>query len=79
MSDRTPRGKAARKKWSAERRTGRVNTHRANGAPSESTSAPARKVPIGEAMRLAVEQLGECVVDPGLAPTQLLELGEAYE
>jgi hypothetical protein len=40
---------------------------------------PIETVPIGEAMRRAVEQLGEAVVDPGLAPTQLLELGALFE
>lgn len=73
-----PRAKTGRRKWSAERH----NTHKANGSLPESRAAspePEEKVSIGEAMRQAVEQLGDVRVDPGLAPTQLLELGECYE
>lgn len=37
------------------------------------------KVSIGEAMRRAVEELGEVVVDDKLAPSQLRQLAEYYE
>lgn len=57
----------------------RVNRHTSNGSPSESAEVLPEKVNIGEAMRRAVEALGEARVDAGLAPTQLLELSECYE
>ena len=72
------RAKTGRKKWSA----GRRNTHKANGSLPESRAAspePDEKVTIGEAMRRAVEALGDVNIDPGLAPTQMMELGECYE
>lgn len=59
--------------------THRITTHRSNGNLSQSVEVAPEPVPIGEAMRLAVEQLGESRVDPALAPTQLIELGYCYE
>lgn len=73
-----PRAKAGRKAWTA----GRRNTHKANGSVAESAAAvpePETKITIGEAMRRAVEELGEVIVDDTLAPQQLRELGECYE
>lgn len=60
----------------------RVMTHKPNGGLPESREvAPGdpEPVPIGEAMRRAVETLGAAKVDPGLALFQLLELGKCYE
>ena len=57
----------------------RTTTHRPNGSPPEVHAAPAEPVPIGEAMRRAVEQLGEVVIDDKLAASQLRELAECYE
>jgi len=73
-----PKATARRKSWSAHR----VNTHKGNGSLSESQEvAPGEneQIPVGEAMRRAVEALGSVAVDPGLAPAQMLELGECYE
>jgi hypothetical protein len=69
---------AGRQTWSSSR----SRTIKPNGGLVESLPVPAEPtetVPIGEAMRRAVEALGDVKVDPGLAPTQLLELGECYE
>lgn len=69
---------AKRQSWSSSR----SRVVKPNGGLSDTVpvaAAPTPKVPIGEAMRRAVEALGEVKVDPGLAPTQLLELGECYE
>lgn len=58
----------------------RVNTIKGNGAMPESREiAPDPRVPIGEAMRRAVEQLGDVVIDDTLAPQQLRELAAVYE
>jgi hypothetical protein len=72
-----PKARPKRTRRSASRMT----THKPNGGLSETTEVPeiSEPVPIGEAQRLAVEQLGKVTIDPGLAPTQLLELAEAYE
>lgn len=61
--------------------THRMVTHKPNGAMSESVEvAPEEtKVPIGEAMRQAVEQLGEVIIDRELAPKQMRELSDLYE
>lgn len=59
--------------------THRVNTIRGNGTPPASVEVAAEKVPIGEAMRRAVEELGEVVIDDTLAPQQMRELSECYE
>jgi len=58
--------------------------HRANVIPSNgdlptSTEVAPEKIPIGEAMRKAVEELGDVVVDNELAPQQLRELGDCFE
>lgn len=69
---------AKRKNWSASR--GR--TIKANGGITEPLNVPAEpaeKVNIGEAMRRAVEALGEVVVDDQVAPQQLRELGVCLE
>lgn len=61
---------------------GRVNTHKANGSLPESKAAtpePEETVTIGEAMRRAVEELGEILVDDQLAPQQMRQLAESYE
>lgn len=73
-----PRAKVGRQKWSAER--GR--TIPSNGSVEQPINvAPdvETKVSIGEAMRLAVEKLGDVKIDNDLAPQQLRELGECYE
>jgi hypothetical protein len=73
-----PRAKAGRKKWSAQR--GR--TVKSNGSveqPINVAPEPEEKVTIGEAMRLAVEKLGDVKVDKDLAPSQMAQLGECYE
>lgn len=57
----------------------RINRGGTNGSPSTSTEVAPEKVNIGEAMRRAVEALGEQKVDPNLAPIQMLELADAYE
>ena len=62
--------------------THRVNTIKPNGSMSESVEivpGPDERVTIGEAMRRAVEELGEVVVDDKLAPSQLRQLAEYYE
>jgi hypothetical protein len=57
--------------------THRVTTH--DGNASTSMEVAPEKVNIGEAMRLAVEALGERVIDNDLAPQQLAELGGVLE
>lgn len=69
---------AKRRKWSASR----SRTVRPNGALPESLQSapePEDKIPVGEAMRRAVEALGEVIVDDSLAPQQMKELGACYE
>lgn len=86
----TPKGsepmakrKPGRKKWSAERKndaeTHRVNTINSNGDLPESQEVAPEKVTVGEAMRRAVESLGEVVIDETMAPAHLREISEAYE
>lgn len=55
----------------------RINQHGTNG--STSTEVAPEKVNIDEAMRRAVEALGEQKVDQNLAPTQMLELADCFE
>lgn len=57
----------------------RVNTIKANGGLPESRTILPEVVTIGEAMRRAVEALGDVTIDDSLAPQQLRELGESYE
>lgn len=57
----------------------RVTTHQPNGGLSESMEVAVEKVSIGEAMRRAVEELGDVKIDQELAPKQLAELAECYE
>lgn len=57
--------------------THRVTTHRPNGA--ESVEVAPEKLPVGEAMRKAVEELGDVQIDAELAPAQLRELAESYQ
>jgi hypothetical protein len=45
----------------------------------DTTAAAPGPVPIGEAMRLAVKNLGDVVVDDSLASQQLRELAGCYE
>lgn len=59
--------------------THRINRHGSNGSISESVEVAPEKIPIGEAMRRAVEELGEVVVDDQLAPQQMRELGDCLE
>lgn len=57
----------------------RVNTISGNGdMPTSQEVAPAEPT-IGEAMRLAVAELGDVVIDETLAPAQMRELADAYE
>lgn len=75
--------KAGRKKWSAGRNTDtdahRVTTINSNGDLPESREVAPEKVTVGEAMRRAVESLGEVVIDETMAPAQLRDISEAYE
>lgn len=72
--------KATRKaKKPTRARAGRVNTHKTNGAASTSVEVAPAAVSIGEAMRLAVEELGDVVIDEAMAPAHLRILAECYE
>lgn len=60
----------------------RMNVVKGNGAlPTSTEVAPAddHKIPIGEAMRKAVADLGDVAIDNELAPQQLRELGDCFE
>lgn len=60
----------------------RSRTIKPNGSMPESAPVPPEpepKIPIGEAMRRAVEELGDVKIDNDLAPQQLRELAECYE
>lgn len=70
-----PKGVAPKRKTV----THRINRHGSNGSISESAEVAPEKIPIGEAMRRAVEELGEVVIDDQLAPQQMRELGECLE
>lgn len=59
--------------------THRVTTHKSNGGLPESQEVAPEKVTIGEAMRRAVKELGDIIVDDSLAPAQMRELAEVYE
>ena len=59
--------------------THRVNTVRSDGAPPESREVAPAPVTVGEAMRRAVEELGEVIIDDQLAASQLRELADCYE
>lgn len=73
-----PRAKAGRKKWSAQRgRT--VKSSGSVDQPNLIAPEPEERVNIGEAMRIAVEKLGDVKVDNDLAPSQMAQLGECYE
>jgi hypothetical protein len=60
-------------------RAGRRNTIKPNGGLPESFEPLPESVSIGEAMRLAVEALGDVKVDDDLAPAQMRQLAEAFE
>lgn len=70
-----PTTKAKRRKWSAHR----VNTMPANGGLPDSREVAPALVPVGEAVRRAVEALGDVTVDDDLAPRQLRQLAELYD
>ena len=73
-----PASAAKRSRWSASR----SRTIKGNGSVSTTlaaSAAPAASATVGEAMRLAVEALGDVAVDAQLAPGQLRELGTCYE
>jgi hypothetical protein len=77
-SEGKPKTSAKRKHWSSQR--GR--TIPSNGsveAPIVVAPEPEPKIAIAEAMRLAVEKLGDLKVNDDLAPQQLRELGELCE
>lgn len=79
-SETRPGGMMAKKaKPKKEKPAHRVNTVKSDGSPPESREVAPAEVPIGEAMREAVEQLGDVVIDDQLAPGQLRELAECYE
>lgn len=71
----TPRPRAGRKNWSA----GRRNTLPSNGDAAESREVLPEKVSVGEAMRRAVEALGDVTVNDDLAGQQMRQLAELYE
>lgn len=59
-----------------------VTEHKSNGALPEGHSVPVpapETITIGEAMRRAVEDLGEVTIDNDLAPDQMRQLAEVYE
>lgn len=58
---------------------GRVNTIPSNGDLPSSVEVAPETVPVGEAIRRAVEELGDVVISDELAPGQLRQLGDAYE
>jgi hypothetical protein len=60
-------------------RVGRANVIPGNGDLPTSTEVAPEKVSIGEAMRKAVEELGETIINDELAASQLRQLAEAYE
>lgn len=75
----TTRAKSPDKK--AARSAG-TRTVKANGGLPEGHAEPVPEpthVRIGEAMRLAVEELGDVKIDRELAPQQLSELADCYE
>lgn len=55
----------------------RTNTFKGNGAPTSREVAPT--ITIGEAMRRAVAELGDVVIDADEAPAQMRQLSECYE
>lgn len=57
----------------------RTNTIKGNGAPASSREVAPPTVTIGEAMRRAVAELGETVIDDNMAPAQMRQLAECYE
>jgi hypothetical protein len=57
----------------------RVRTIKSNGDLPEAVEVAPEEVPIGEAMRRAVEELGEVVINDELAAGQLREIAEVYE
>lgn len=57
----------------------RVTTVKPNGGLPTSQEVAPPQLSTGEAMRLAVQALGDLQVDPDLAPAQLRELGDLYE
>jgi hypothetical protein len=74
-STKKPKGGAKRKKWSAERgRT--IQEQRQRRAADPRRAGAGERVTIGEAMRLAVEKLGDVTIDNEFAPKQLREIGE---
>lgn len=80
MARRRGKGKAPKDDGAAEViASHRVNTIPSSGAPSTSAEVAPEKVSAGEAMRLAVAELGDVAIDNDLAPAQLRELGEMYE
>lgn len=60
-------------------RVGRANIIPSNGDLPSSMEVAPETVSIGEAMRRAVEELGDVQIDEDLAPSQLRQLAETYE
>jgi len=60
-------------------RNHRVVTHGTNGKGATAMEVAPEPVSIGEAMRRAVEELGDITIDDSLAASQLRQLAEAYE
>lgn len=56
----------------------RVTTINSNGDLPESREVAPEKLPAAEAVRRAIEQLGEVVIDDTLAPQQMRELADRY-
>lgn len=57
----------------------RVTTHKPNGGISESAEVAPPTKTVGEAMRLAVKELGPVVIDEGAAVGQMRQLADYYD
>lgn len=57
----------------------RLNTHKPNGGLPASQEVAPEPVAIGEAVRRAIEDLGDTIIDESLAPSQLRELAGCLE
>lgn len=60
------------------KKTSKITTFPKNGGVPTVTAVP-QEVPVGEAIRLAIEELGDVKIDDALAPEQMRQLAECYE